>query len=244
MKANLQQAVLRGLTKMKTIAIIPARGGSKRIPRKNIKDFLGKPMLAYAIEAAKNSEIFDEIMVSTDDNEIAQIAKKYSANVPFMRSGRTSSDFATTYDVIEEVIGEYKKNNKEFDILCCIYPCVPFLRAETLLDAFNTMSTNGNDAIMPVCKYPVPIEWAMRIENGILIPNDREAQNMRSQDIKPKYFDAGMFYFCKVEKIYEFKSLVPKNTAGYIINEQECQDIDTPQDWQAAEIKYRILNNV
>ena len=117
--------------KMSCIAILTARGGSKRIPKKNIKDFFGKPMLAYAIDAAKNSGIFDEIMVSTDSEEIAEVAKKYSATVPFMRSEKTANDFATTYDVIDEVINEYRKLGKNFDKLCCIYPCVPFLSSKT-----------------------------------------------------------------------------------------------------------------
>lgn len=227
---------------MKNIAIITARGGSKRIPRKNIKDFMGKPMLAYAIDAALKSDIFDEVMVSTEDAEIAEIAKKYGAKVPFMRSEKTASDFATTFDVLDEVIQEYKKSGKEFETLCCIYPCVPFLKAETLKAAYSKMK--GLDAVVPVCKYPVPIEWAMKIENGLLIPNDREAQNMRSQDIKPKYFDVGMFYFCKTEKMYEYKSLISEKTSAYIISEDECQDIDTIEDWRMAEMKYRIMYNV
>lgn len=227
---------------MSKIAIITARGGSKRIPRKNIKNFMGKPMLAYAIEAAKNSGLFDEIMVSTDDREIADVAIKYGANVPFLRSERTASDNATTFDALDEVIQEYKKLGKEFEIFCCIYPCVPFLRPETLIDAFKKME--GHDAVIPVCKYPVPIEWAMKIEDDFLIPNDREAQNIRSQDLEPKYFDVGMFYFCRTKNLYEHNSLTPDNTTGYVINEQECQDIDTLDDWKLAEMKYKVLNNV
>ncbi len=225
------------------IAIITARGGSKRIPRKNIKNFMGKPMLAYAIEAALKSGIFEEVMVSTDDKEIAEVAIKYGANVPFMRSAKTASDTATTFDVIDEVINEYKKLGKNFESLCCIYPCVPFLKAETLRDAHKKMREGNFDAIMPVCKYSVPIEWAMKIENNLLVPFDREKQNMRSQDIEPKYFDVGMFYFCKTEKIYQHKSLAPDNTAAYILDEKECQDIDNETDWQLAELKYKIIHN-
>ncbi len=227
---------------MSTLAIIPARGGSKRIPKKNIKDFLGKPMISYAIEAAKNSKIFDEIMVSTDDYEIAEIAKLHGASVPFMRSEKTASDTATTFDVLNEVICEYKKQGKQFDITCCIYPCVPFLKSSTLKDALSKM--DGFDGLMPVCKYPVPIEWAMRIENGLLVPNDRAAQNIRSQDIETKYFDVGMFYFCKTEKLYENNSMCPNRTAAYIIDESQCQDIDTMEDWNVAELKYKALYGV
>lgn len=227
---------------MSNIAIITARGGSKRIPRKNIKEFMGKPMIAYAIEAAINSGIFDIVMVSTEDNEIAEVAKKYGAEVPFMRSERTSSDNATTFDALDEVINEYKKIGKEYDTLCCIYPCVPFLESKTLKDAYEKMK--GHDALIPVCKYPVPIEWAMKIENGILVPNDRDAQNIRSQDIEPKYFDVGMFYFCKTDAMYQHNSLTPDDTTAYIIDEKECQDIDTPDDWAMAEMKYKVMHNV
>lgn len=227
---------------MSNIAIITARGGSKRIPKKNIKEFMGKPMLAHAIEAAINSGIFDTVMVSTDSKEIADVARKYGAEVPFMRSKKTASDNATTFDALDEVICEYKKLGKEYDTLCCIYPCVPFLKSETLKDAYAKMK--GHDALIPVCKYPVPIEWAMKIENGLLIPNDREAQNMRSQDIEPKYFDVGMFYFCNTNAMYQHNSLTPNNLTAYIIDEKECQDIDTPEDWRMAELKYKVLHNV
>lgn len=227
---------------MSVIAIITARGGSKRIPKKNIKEFFGKPMLAYAIEAAKGAGIFDEIMVSTDSEEIAEAARKYGANVPFMRSEKTASDFATTFDVLEEVINEYKKQGKSFDELCCIYPCVPFLKAESLKNAYELMAKKNANAIMPVCKYPVPVEWAMKIENGFLIPNDKAALTIRSQDLTPKYFDVGMFYFCKKEIMLKEKILVPTKTSGYIIDETECQDIDTPDDWKMAEMKYKLLH--
>lgn len=229
---------------MSVIAIITARGGSKRIPKKNIKEFYGKPMLAYAIEAAKGAGIFDEIMVSTDSEEIAEVARKYGANVPFMRSERTANDFATTFDVLEEVVNEYKKQGKFFDELCCIYPCVPFLTSKTLKESYKLMKQTKANALQPVCKYPAPVEWAMKIENGLLIPNDRESLKIRSQDLTPKYFDAGMFYFCNTEIMLKEKTVVPTNTSGYIIDESECQDIDTPDDWKMAEIKFNIINGV
>ena len=227
--------------KMSCIAIITARGGSKRIPKKNIKEFMNKPMLAYAIDAAKKSGIFDEIMVSTDSEEIAEIAKKYGATVPFMRSEKTANDFATTYDVLAEVINEYKKLGKQFDKLCCIYPCVPFLTSETLKNSWELFQNSKADALQPVCRYPAPVEWAMKIENNMLVPNDRAALNIRSQDLTPKYYDVGMFYFCDIEVMFKEHTLVPQSTAAYIIDEMECQDIDTPEDWINAEIKFKIL---
>lgn len=225
------------------IAIIPARGGSKRIPKKNIKSFLGKPILAYAIEACLQSAIFSEVMVSTDCAEIAEIANRYGAKVPFMRSAKTSDDFVGTYDVLKEVLMEYKKFGQNFDHVCCVYPCAPFLKSQTLKTAYEQMITMNMDALMPVCKYPVPIEWAMQIQDGLLIPNDREAQKIRSQDLVSKYFDAGMFYFYKADVVLTGEMSVPAKTFGYIISELECQDIDTEDDWKIAELKYKILHD-
>lgn len=227
---------------MKNIAIITARGGSKRIPRKNIKEFMRKPMIAYAIESALQSNIFDEVMVSTDDIEIAEISKQYGAKVPFMRSEKTSNDFATTFDVIDEVITEYKKNDIEFDTFCCIYPCVPFLSAQTLVSAYEKFQ--GFDALMPVCQFPCPIEWAMKLSNGLLMPENREAQNIRSQDLTSKYFDVGMFYFCKTTAIYQHNTLTPDNMTAFVMDEMECHDIDTLEDWKMAELKYKIIKDL
>ena len=229
---------------MSIIAIITARGGSKRIPKKNIKEFYGKPMLAYAIDAAKEAGVFDEIMVSTDSQEIAEVAKKFGANVPFLRSVRTADDYATTFDVLEEVLGRYKELGKVFDYVCCIYPCVPFLSSATLLNAYNQLQESHANAILPVCKYPVPIEWAMRLDEGFLKPDDASKLVIRSQDLKPAFFDVGMFYFCKTDVLLVKKTLVPPETQGYIIDEKECQDIDTPEDWKMAEFKYKLLRGV
>ena len=182
-------------------------------------------------------------MVSTDSAEIAEVAKREGAEVPFMRSEKTSGDFSTTYDVLAEVIDEYEKRGVRYDALCCVYPCVPFLTAETLRKAGQVFL--GHEALFPVCKYPVPIEWAMRIdENGILHSNDAEAQNIRSQDLKPAYFDVGMFYYVTVEAMKKHKTLYCPDNAAYVIDESECQDIDTPDDWKMAEIKYRMLYDV
>jgi N-acylneuraminate cytidylyltransferase len=223
------------------MAVITARGGSKRIPKKNIKEFFGRPMLSYAINACKDSGVLSEIMVSTDSDEIAEIAENNGAQVPFMRSQKTADDFATTYDVIEEVVTNYKINGQEFNYICCVYPCVPFLSGRTLKDAYNKLFTSTNDALQPVCKFPVPIEWAMTIEKDILVPNDRKAQLIRSQDLTPKYFDAGMFYMVKTNILLTEKSLTPAKTMAYIMDEKEVQDIDTIEDWKMAELKYRII---
>ena len=223
------------------LAMITARGGSKRIPRKNILPFAGKPMLAYAIEAAQQSGLFDEVMVSTDDDEIAAIAREYGAAVPFMRSAKTSDDFSTTADVVEEVLDNYEAQGNAVDTFCCIYPCVPFLTAETLRASHAAFE--GTPALMPVCRYSAPIERALRIQpDGQLVASNPELRNMRSQDIEPSYFDVGMFYWARTANFRQHRSLIPPHTCAYIIDEKQCQDIDTPEDWQLAEIKYKLLH--
>lgn len=224
---------------MKNIAIITARGGSKRIPRKNIKEFMGKPMLAYAIDAAKQSGMFEEIMVSTDDPEIAEIAQKYGAKVPFMRSEKTSNDYATTYDVLKEVISEYKKLGHEFDNICCIYPCVPFLTGEILHTAFDEFIKSGADRLTPVVKYSFPIQRAFKVnKEGFLEYREPENASKRSQDLEPMYHDVGMFYF------YKYNKLDSQKIAMYEMDESSIQDIDTEDDWKMAELKYKVLHNV
>jgi len=225
----------------KTIAVITARGGSKRIPRKNIKKFLGQPMIKYAIDAALESKIFDTVMVSTDDEEIANIAKKYGADVPFMRSEKTANDFATTMDVLLEVINQYKKMDIEFNTLCCIYPCVPFLKGDMLIAAYNSFTESNADALMPVVRFSYPIQRAMRINReGLLEYVQPEYINTRSQDLELTYHDVGMFYFYKVDLL----SMQNKRIKYFEMKETEIQDIDTEEDWHYAEIKYRIKENL
>lgn len=224
---------------MSIIAVITARGGSKRIPRKNIKEFMGKPMLAYAIEAAVNSKVFDEVMVSTDDVEIAEIAKQFGAKVPFMRSEKTANDFATTANVLDEVISEYKKRGKTFDELCCIYPCVPFLTADVINNAYEKFKTSDADRLIPVVKYSFPIQRAFKLnEQGLLEYREPENAPKRSQDLEPMYHDVGMFYFYKTEKMNSDKIDMLE------MDETMVQDIDNESDWRMAETKYRIMHNV
>lgn len=224
------------------LAVITARGGSKRIPGKNIRPFLGKPMLTYAIDACRSSGLFTTVMVSTDSDEIADVAKRSGAEVPFMRSARTSSDTAITADVLHEVLSLYMETGKHFERFACVYPCVPLLSGKCMRAAFEAWFASGADALMPVCRYPVPIEWAMGIKNGILEPDSPEKQLLRSQDITPKYYDAGMFYFYKTDSFLKSSKGQLGSVKGYIIPESEVQDIDTEEDWKMAELKYRILH--
>lgn len=227
----------------KNIAIIPARGGSKRIPRKNIKDFFGKPIIAYSIEAAINSGVFDEIMVSTDDLEIAKIAKKYGANIPFMRSPEMSNDMATTAQVLIEVINEYKKLGQEFEYCACIYPCAPFINSQKIKEGIELMKEKMADSAVPVVQFSYPIQRALKIENNLLAMILPENMNVRSQDLMPTYHDIGQYYCFKIDSFLSEPVLFSKNTVPIITPESEVQDIDTEDDWKIAEIKYRILKN-
>lgn len=228
----------------KSLAIITARGGSKRIPQKNIKNFCGQPIIKYSINAAIKSGCFDEIMVSTDDKEIAEIAKSLGAKVPFFRSPENSNDFATTADAIEEVLNSYKKLNQNFDYFCCIYPTAPFITPEKLLNSFNFLKKSNSDAVIPVVKFSYPIQRSLKIENNILKMNWPENYKKRSQDIEPAYHDSGQFYWIKTKKFLEQKTLFAKNTVPFEINEIEIQDIDTIQDWKIAEFKYKYLKKL
>jgi pseudaminic acid cytidylyltransferase len=230
---------------MPNLAIIPARGGSKRIPRKNIKLFLGKPIIAYSIEAAINSGLFDEVMVSTDDAEIALIANQYGAKVPFMRSAKASSDFATTFDVIEEVINSYKVKGIVFENLCCIYPCAPFVIVKKLEDAYNIMLKGHFDSVFPVMQFGFPIQRALRKDDlGKISFFDHEHAFTRSQDLLPSFHDAGQFYWINVESCMEQQKIITNNTGSILITEIEGQDIDNELDWKLAELKYELLQNL
>ena len=229
---------------MKSIAIITARGGSKRIPRKNIKEFLGKPIIAYTIEAAIASNMFDQVMVSTDDNEIAEIAKKYGAMVPFMRSEKTSNDFATTADVLNEVIDEYKKLGENFEYMCCLYPTAPFVTPEAIGQAMKILEDNGADTVLPVVKFSFPPQRGVIMKDGYLTPKYPECMPMRSQDLEPMYHDAGQFYCMKVSSFLEQGKVVMDKTMPYMQDDMNVQDIDTPEDWAIAEVKYKVLHNI
>ena len=223
---------------MNALAIITARGGSKRIPRKNIKEFMGKPMIAYAIDACKDSGIFDEIMVSTDDDKIATVAREFGANVPFMRSSKNSDDYATTNDVLTEVLEQYQKRGIKPSVVCCVYPCVPFLDGEILRLAYDKFKSSGADGLTPVVKFSFPIQRSFRIKDGFLEYREPQNASKRSQDLEPMYHDVGMFYFYKGTK------LNGKNIIPYIIDESVAQDIDTMEDWKMAEIKYKVKNEL
>ncbi len=228
---------------MKRIAIIPARGGSKRIPNKNIKDFFDKPIIAYSIEAAINCGLYDEVMVSTDCNLIKDVAIQYGAKVPFLRSSINSNDFATTFDVIKEVINWYSQNRIKFKSATCIYACAPFTTSNLLTQSFMLLE-KGYDCVFPVIPYSHPIQRAIEVSaDGKIIPFFETVETARTQDFKKAFHDAGMFYTFDIEKLLIKRSLRTDNTVAIEIDELCAHDIDNENDWILAEFKYKLFLN-
>ncbi len=225
----------------KCVAIITARGGSKRIPRKNIRDFMGQPILKYSIDAALTSHCFDEVVVSTDDREIRDISISFGAKVPFLRSKHTSDDFATTADVIEEVLLEYKKRGDNFEYCCCIYPTAPFLTSRRLKEAFDLLKERNADSVIPVVRFGYPIQRALKIEGGRLSMIRPENIDSRSQNLMPAYHDAGQFYWLDSTAFLKTRKIFTDNTVPIEITESEAQDLDNEEDWKMAQLKYKIL---
>ena len=227
---------------MKNLCIIPARGGSKRIPRKNIKPFMEKPIMAFSIEAALKSGLFDEVMVSTDDDEFAEVARLYGASVPFLRSDATANDYATTVDVLLEVIEMFKQRRMTFDTICCLYSTAPFVTSDRLKEAYSKLS-DIVDACFTMVEYSYPIQRSLRInEVGLVEMKYPEHLKSRTQDLEKVYHDAGQFYFVKTKTLIEEKTVWCKHTAPLVLSELEVQDLDTLTDWQLAEMKYELLH--
>ena len=222
------------------IAVIPARGGSKRIPRKNVKDFGGRPMIAWAIAAALESRMFDQVVVSTDDAEIAEIARKYGAETPFVRPAELANDTAGTVPVIAHAIRELGRSGISADFAACVYPCTPFLRAADLTEAFELLKVSGEDFVYPVVEYPHPTFRAMRRTPGgkmeFVFP---ECEMMRTQDMEKTYHDAGQFYWGKASAWLEEKRM---HTAGVgmVVPSWRFVDVDTEDDWRRAELFFEV----
>ena len=226
---------------MPNLAIIPARGGSKRIPKKNIKLFLGKPIIAYSIEIAIESNLFDDIIVSTDDIEIAKIAKDYGAKVPFFRSEINSSDLATTFDVIEEVVNEQHLRNQVYENICCIYPCAPLISKELMINAFDIMKLNNFDTVFPIVQYGNQIQRALKLNDNRIEMFYPQFQTTRTQDLESAFYDPGQFYWAQTNQLIKSGKLFSNNSGFIIIEEMSVQDIDNEMDWKLAELKYSLL---
>jgi N-acylneuraminate cytidylyltransferase len=230
---------------MANLCIIPARGGSKRILRKNIKDFLGKPIIAYSIEAALQSGLFDEVMVSTDDEEIADVASHYGAKIPFLRSLKNADDLATTADVLIEVIEKYMESGLEFNNLCCIYPTAPLVDLKKLLQGFYLLKEGNVDSVLPIVNFDYTIWRSLKKnDSGYLELNWKEFSESRSQDLLKVYHDAGQWYWIKTDSLLNNKNLFTDKTKGIELNPLEVQDIDTYHDWKIAELKYEYLQSI
>lgn len=223
------------------VAIITARGGSKRIPGKNSRIFLGKPMLVYSVEAALAAGIFNEVMVSTDDEEIARLAREAGASVPFLRSEETADDFATTDDVLMEVLNTYEERGRVFDYMACIYPTAPFVTAQKLQNAMRLLIEQDGSGVMPVVRYSFPPQRGMAVRNGKLVYCYPENAAKRSQDLEPMYHDCGQFYCYHVARYLACQGNLPDGYLPIVVEETEVQDIDNPSDWALAEMKYKMM---
>ncbi len=229
---------------MKSIAIIPARGGSKRIPRHHIKSLAGHPIIKSSIDDPLKSRCFDEVMVSTDDREIADISESLGAKVPFLRSAENSADMAMTAPVLIEVLDEYKKRGMNYDLVCCIYPTALFVTPDKLISAKKILIENDVDCVLPIVKFSYPIQRSLILKDGRAVMFWPENHDVRSQDLEPAYHDCGQYYFMKVKSVIEQRVLFCKNTIPIIVSDLEVQDIDNEGDWKIAEVKYKMINNL
>lgn len=230
---------------MKKIAVIPARGGSKRIPHKNIKMFIDKPIIVYSIEAALGSGEFDEVMVSTDDTRIAEVSRQVGASIPFLRSLENANDYATLADVLIEVLETYKRQGQTFEQVCCILPTAPMITAEDIRLSYAQWNSSVFDSICPVVAFSYPILRSLSLEaDGTLSMNWPEYRNTRSQDLRPAYHDAGAFYWIKTSVLLKERTLFSRHGTGFVLDERKVQDIDTEADWAMAELKYKIMHGI
>ncbi len=228
------------------VAIIPARSKSKRIPKKNIRSFVGYPIIKYSIDAAIESKLFDRIIVSTDCEEVKQLALSFGAEVPFLRSEKNSDDHATTMDVLKEVcLALHVSDEKAFESVCCIYPTAPFLTAKTLRASYKEFFDNNYNALLPVTEFEFPVFRSVIVKSdnslGWLFPEFADA---RSQDLQKVFHDAGQFYWFKKKFIFEGKNILEGPAGYYFLEPTEVQDIDNESDWKLAELKYSILKNL
>ena len=222
------------------VAVIPARGGSKRIPRKNIGDFFGKPILAYSIQAAQRSGLFDRILVSTDDPEIAAVAQKWGAETPFVRPAALADDHTGTSAVVQHAVAWLDEHGQPCRYICCIYATAPFLQPEYLREAYAKLVASGKSFVFSVTPFAAPVQRALRLtaagELDALYPQYRQ---VRSQDLEPAFHDAGQFYFGTAEAFARGEILFSPASLPVILPRHLVQDIDTEQDWRRAELMYK-----
>jgi pseudaminic acid cytidylyltransferase len=225
------------------IAIIPARGGSKRIPRKNIREFCGKPLIAYSIDAAKACGLFDHVIVSTDDAEIREIANKYGAETPFVRPTELANDHTTTVPVIKQAVSWVAEHLGKVDHVCCIYATAPFIQSEALRAAYELfVKKNVSGYVFSATTFPFPIQRAFKIKNtGFVEMFEPQNYMTRSQDLEEAYQDAGQFYWGAANTYLNEKIFFSTDSMAYVLPRHMVQDIDTPEDWKRAELMYEAL---
>ena len=225
---------------MRSLCVIPARGGSKRIPHKNIKNFCGLPLIAHSIKTALNAEIFDDIIVSTDDENIALVAREFGAKTPFIREANLSDDYATTSAVIKDAI---KKTGAKFDIVCCLYATAPLLKPEILREASEKFRSSDCEFLFAACEFPFPVQRAIKLdENGAVNMFYPEHLKTRSQDLEPAFHDAGQFYFGKKQAWLEDKAIFAPHSTAFVLPRHLVCDIDTLADFEFAQKLYEINN--
>ncbi len=224
------------------VAIIPARGGSKRIPRKNIKSFLGKPMIAYSIETALASGLFDRVLVSTDDEEIASVAQAHGAETPFLRPKELADEHTGTNAVAGHALAWLRESGKEYAHACCIYATAPFMTVADLQEAHRLLQESGKSFVFPVTTFPFPVQRAVRLTaQGEVEAIYPEYASTRSQDLEEAYHDVGQFYWGRTEAFLCGKALLTHDSLGLVIPRHRAQDIDTAEDWERAELMYEVL---
>ena len=224
------------------ICVIPARAGSRRIPRKNIKEFNGKPIIAYSIEAALKSNCFSQVIVSTDDDEISDVAKKYGAYVPFVRPDELSNDYVGTIPVIKHTIEWMEDNNNYIENVCCLYATAPFIQSKIISKAYQQLKNSSADYWFRVTSFAFPIQRAFRIgQDNKVDMFYPEHFNTRSQDLEEACHDAGQFYWGKAQAFKAELPLFSEVATPYVLPRYLVQDIDTMEDWIRAEVMYRVL---
>ncbi len=227
------------------LCVIPARGGSKRIPGKNIKPFLGKPIIAYSIEAALLSECFDRVIVSTDDPRIAEVAQRYGAEIPFFRPEELSNDFTATIPVIKHAIEWFNRYEKKPENVCCLYATAPFVTSQAISDAFTLFQNEDAGYCLTATSFAYPIQRAIKIKSNKRIKMlQPEFFNARSQELEEAFHDAGQLYWGKSEAFLKQVPLFAEETVAYILPRHLVQDIDTEEDWIRAELMYQVLQEM
>jgi N-acylneuraminate cytidylyltransferase len=225
-----------------TVAIIPARGGSKRIPGKNIRPFLGKPIIAYSIEAARKSGLFRRVIVSTDSAEIAEVARRYGAEVPFVRPARLANDYAGTMDVVKHALMSLSEAGATFEFACCVYATAPFVSEEALRRGLEMLRSSTRSFAFAVTSFPFPIQRGLRLDaNGAVHALHPEFIGTRSQDLEPAFHDAGQFYWGRVDAFLNDEVIFSPASLAVVLPRHEVQDIDTLEDWERAELMFKSL---